>query len=166
MSVIPSNLCLVAHPDSRSRVSPGKSSDEHSVNPIASSPSSMAPMLHGDLTSKSSHVGLDAFSRMSVQDHSKENLVVTCCRNTATVKSIFNMSLIDLAGSVNLLSNLAQLGVFLDQHLDELPHLKHNDLKKIFSDVAFKSRWLNSSFKSIQVESFNIRKRHSPSYLH
>ena len=66
----------------------------------------MAPILHGDLTSKTNHVGLDAFSRMSVQDHSKENLVVTCCGNAATVKSIFksfNKNLVNLAGNVDLL---------------------------------------------------------------
>lgn len=36
----------------------------------------MAPILHGgDLASESTHVGLDAFSRMSVKEHSKEKLV-------------------------------------------------------------------------------------------
>jgi hypothetical protein len=54
----------------------------------------MPPILHRDLTSKSS---LDKISPMSVINYSNGKTL----RNTATVKSIFNASL-DLAGNVDL----------------------------------------------------------------
>jgi hypothetical protein len=109
-----------------------------STNATASSSSNTAPILRGLLASKNNHVDIDASSQISVEDHldMKEILVVTCCGNTTTVKSTFNNRLVKLVGSVDLLASLAKLGIFLDQHLDELLHLKHDDLVEFFSDVA------------------------------
>lgn len=142
----------------------------HSTNAIASSSSNTVPMLRGLLTPKNNHVDLDASSQISVEDHldMKEILVLICCGNTTTVKSTFNNRLVRLVGSVDLLESLAKLGIFLDQHLDELLHLKHDDVMEFFSDVAsdLMTPLAKLHFiKSLQDESFNIRKQqtlHSP----
>jgi len=176
-------------------ISPGESSNEYSIDPfgsrlgnIASSSSmtlsarsqspgwrstnatasSSSNTVHRRPTSRNSHVavGLDASSRMSVQDHSKweENLVVSCfkCRNTATVESIFNKRLVNLVGKIDLsFSNLAKLGILLDQHLDDLRRLKHDDLMRFFSDVASNQMTPLAKLqfiKSLQDESCNIQK--------
>lgn len=114
-----------------------------SINANANSPSTTAPTL--------------------VQGYSdtKETLVVTCCGNTTTVKPIFNQRLVNFVGNVDLLSNLAKLGIFLDQHLDELLHLKHDDLMKFFSDVVSDMTPMTKLqfVKCVQVESSNIRNR-------
>lgn len=39
-------------------------------------------------------------------------------------------------GDIDLLSILANHGNSFDQHLDDLHHLEHDDLKGFFSDVA------------------------------
>lgn len=129
---------------------------------IASSSSTASvPVSLKHHTSKNSHV---VSSQKSVHDHSKDKLVVTCCGNTMTVKSKFNKRLVDLIGNVDLLSNLAKLGIFLDQHLDDLLHLKHHDLMEFLSDVASNQMTPLAKLqliKTLQVESSDTRKRKS-----
>lgn len=86
----------------------------------------------------------------------KKNWLITCCGNTATVndvKSIFNKRLVDLAGNIDLLSNLANFHRPISWWASSLkaqwPHEKN-------SNVAFKwSRWLNSSLSSRVMSSLS-----------
>ena len=141
-----------------------QSQELRSINATASSSSNTVLVLPKRLTSMNDP-GHDASSPPSNQDHPKmkESVVVSCvkCGNTAIVKSIFRKRLVDLVGNMNLLSNLASLGIFLDQHLDELHRIKHDDLLKFFSDIPSNQITPLAKFqliKSLQLEPFNIRK--------
>jgi hypothetical protein len=94
-------------------------------------------------------------------------MAVTCCQ-CATIKAVkpdFNKRLVNLVGDVDLLSRLAKLGIFLDQHLDALLDFKHDHLMKFFTDVVSNQMTPLAKLrliKSLQVESLNIRERQTP----
>ena len=70
----------------------------------------------------------------------------------------------DLVGNIDLLSILAKLGILIEQHLDDLRLLQHDDLMKFFADVVYDQISLLDKLqfiRSLRAESSNIRVLHS-----